>query len=42
MDLICKMKNFSMVFSAFKIPVPVEDYEDVLSLDNCADLEMNL
>lgn len=36
------MKNLGMVFSVFKIPVPVEDYEDVLSLDNCPDLEMNL
>lgn len=31
MDLICKMKN-----------VPVEDYEDMLSLDNCPDVEMSL
>lgn len=36
------MKNLGMVFSVFKIPVPVEDYKDVLSLDNCPDLEMNL
>lgn len=42
MDLICKMKNFGMVFSAFKIHMPVEDYEDVLSLDNCPDVEMYL
>lgn len=42
MDLICKMRNLGMVFSVFKIHVPMENYDDVLSLENSQDLEMSL